>query len=936
MLEVWWVGRQLLYNHNYMSLGITISELNPIQNLDISNDDFFPIENPITYDRYKVGLTEYAEKIRGLNSPISASVVYCETLHSDDFDFENLTAGITAFNYIISGSKVATPEMYGAKGDGTTDDTDAINTALVNNNVVKLSNKTYAVRGGIFVSGKILIGGGKRETTIKVMDNSPNGLADVLTVMTLSQALIKDFTIDCNFEKQARHETITASVIYYNYQQYSGSRFYIPELKWKIRSNSSAIASSGGGNIIDGIRIINYGCGTQRTSYPDTQYNLDDSNTFPTYIEGFLVGLVSGLGASVTPSSSVQYPSGKPVGFSNLVENYFINSEISQMANADLWNYWSNVTLTYVQAGAMSVSPYGISNIPRLEGGMINCYIDPGEDRIGYTPPTGSLWNGLYLDERISSSISASLQTGSVYNGLWKILTGSLGPTIGNDGDFAVLYYNLGSRGEGTMKKISGSWHPHTRWSLAGQWLSSNVIVNSTIKNITAGNYFDSWRSNILLYNNTYENVMNGQSTLIGNDNSYWTTGITNYVMEQDYYNFIFKNNHYRYTPHRYRIFTMTSYGIYYPAASITVNLSDRNIKNLIIENNVFEIPSSSYYSNTGLTQTDNKNNPRMYGISFTTNYQSNNRSASLVKNLTIKNNTFLNFNSYTANSVKSSAWVEDSLSPPIYFSYLTTASVESTVENFERNHLPNYQISNNIVLNQFDGTYMSKNKVYEAGITTMNYPRYDLGNYYYYSGLGQQHKKSEIRPTNFELYVAGTLKPDGLMLPKSSSLIIEMTGSTYIDGDKLRIYPGYVTTSEYIIDDVISGNATVNVSTPPVAYNLRALNNSYQFDIYAYKTVSGARAYSATPYSINVVDENNLKFFKWDITWAPVVDASGYIIVVVTDTYNGFLGNCYLDAGNVTFADYQALTPWLFTIPTVTPSTLVLNDPWPYIQLGG
>ena len=45
----------------------------------------------------------------------------------------------------------ATPEMYGAKGDGITDDTDAINAALENHEVVLLGAKTYLTTKPVYV-----------------------------------------------------------------------------------------------------------------------------------------------------------------------------------------------------------------------------------------------------------------------------------------------------------------------------------------------------------------------------------------------------------------------------------------------------------------------------------------------------------------------------------------------------------------------------------------------------------------------------------------------------------------------------------------------------------------------------------------------------------------------------------------------------------------
>lgn len=54
------------------------------------------------------------------------------------FDVDIIAVGLDGANYV-------TPEMFGAKGDGTTDDTEAIQNALESSNIVKFGNKTYLV-----------------------------------------------------------------------------------------------------------------------------------------------------------------------------------------------------------------------------------------------------------------------------------------------------------------------------------------------------------------------------------------------------------------------------------------------------------------------------------------------------------------------------------------------------------------------------------------------------------------------------------------------------------------------------------------------------------------------------------------------------------------------------------------------------------------------
>lgn len=67
-------------------------------------------------------------------------------------------------NEIVNG--YVTPEMYGAAGDGTTDDTSAIQSALASGKDVYFGRKTYCVSETLVLSGSINIGS---DTTIKAI-----------------------------------------------------------------------------------------------------------------------------------------------------------------------------------------------------------------------------------------------------------------------------------------------------------------------------------------------------------------------------------------------------------------------------------------------------------------------------------------------------------------------------------------------------------------------------------------------------------------------------------------------------------------------------------------------------------------------------------------------------------------------------------------------
>ena len=63
-----------------------------------------------------------------------------------------------------------TPEMFGAKGDGVTDDTEPIQTAFDSGEMVLFSQKTYLITGRIKVSSNTIIEG--NSATLKIKDNT--------------------------------------------------------------------------------------------------------------------------------------------------------------------------------------------------------------------------------------------------------------------------------------------------------------------------------------------------------------------------------------------------------------------------------------------------------------------------------------------------------------------------------------------------------------------------------------------------------------------------------------------------------------------------------------------------------------------------------------------------------------------------------------------
>jgi hypothetical protein len=129
-------------------------------------------------------------------------------------------------------------EWFGAYGDGASptphDDQDAINRCLAAYGRVKLRARTYGVRGkptpynpnltyhavDLGPSYRI-IGSGREQTTIKLLDgtNPPGGgpgdnyfilLANRNFYESAEYVVIRDLTLDCNFDRQDKHTTLHA------------------------------------------------------------------------------------------------------------------------------------------------------------------------------------------------------------------------------------------------------------------------------------------------------------------------------------------------------------------------------------------------------------------------------------------------------------------------------------------------------------------------------------------------------------------------------------------------------------------------------------------------------------------------------------------------------------------------------------------------------
>lgn len=98
-------------------------------------------------------------------------------------------------------STYVTPQMYGAKADGVTDDTDAINTALANGGTILFPSGTYIITGPLeVISNSKILGTGNSIIKIKRTDNTWKELSFCLGVYGSDSATGYDGVHDVTIE----------------------------------------------------------------------------------------------------------------------------------------------------------------------------------------------------------------------------------------------------------------------------------------------------------------------------------------------------------------------------------------------------------------------------------------------------------------------------------------------------------------------------------------------------------------------------------------------------------------------------------------------------------------------------------------------------------------------------------------------------------------
>ena len=737
------------------------------------------------------------------------------------------SGNVTANSFRTSGSNVGTPEMYGAKGDGVTDDWLSFKHALISHSIVELDAKVYAVRGYIGIpSYRTIRGKGKHVTTIKIMDNSPFGYGQRNAVFTNTMygsygwtgatgsvvgsgsvvlnkdvtlrdmspysplynvdpstsfagvgydendglngcrknIIIEGMTLDCNFNNQAKHSS-------YNFASNPTLTDYpyISNYSWKVRSTVDGMTLNGENITVQDIVVKNFGYGVCYASgSSNTPLDYSNTSTYPVYVESFPI-IISGCrtadGLSLTSSNNDS--SIDKMGNSSLQVNKVINCDVVDIANVNLMNPYSNASCIYINNqtsvynGVLNRSTYPTG------GEILNCLVDPGSDRV---PMTASLWNGSYLDEFTSSSLKQS--AGTLFE--WLVKSGS---ATGSNGDYAVS--NTYGAYQPYLIKISGSWIPagngYSVFKHPSNGISGYKINNCVIRNCNIGTYLDSWKNNNFVENNQLINV-----------GSAFRTTVSDNELSASYNDVIIKNNYVKFVSD-VRTYLHGHVTTFYDVLNGSGSRStEMNIRNLVIENNIFELPitASVAYGTTTVA----REYPRYIGLWFGTETNPSGSYQYKRRNVQIKNNKFINWNPLKTETNGSGELYGYNI--PIWFNY-NTASVEfdttdaasgpftNSIVKFKSQFLPRYIIENNTYN---DAIYPST-----ASLVPILYSMQGTGNTYYYP-VKQVNRIDDL--------YAGSITSVGFVnLPISSSVVSSnssiITGSMYFDAGKLWIYTG-------------------------------------------------------------------------------------------------------------------------------------------------
>ena len=681
-------------------------------------------------------------------------------LHVADPSPSTLPYSITASQYIGSflsdsslNGNVGTPEMYGAVGDGTTDDFLAFKHALISHSIVELGAKTYAVRGYIGMpSNRSLVGKGKDRSVIKLMDNSPYGYGSQIYVIqnTVMQddihwtgSSVGTSTGTGSIELDYRDSTVRDQSPSSPYYQQSQAQAFAGMGYWQYDTSVSKIGARRN-VLIEGLTVdcnFDYQARHGSINHSDNPYSASRVAGGYYYIPDYRervrptihaialngenivvkdVKIVNyGYGVTAAASGPLNYANSDTLPPYN--ENFplLINGDISvdytssthhrpsDQAGLSLFrgNYAidcevldiANVDLmnpfantTAIYVTNQSINTSNGQSSFSSEGGIFNCVVDPGR-RI--KTPTASLWSGSYLDSY--SYVSSSLKQSAATLAEW--LYTSQGSLTGSDGDIAISDGSPAGAYTSHMRKVSGSWKPigsgYTVQEHYVQAFSGHRVFNSLARNTEVGFYLDSWRNNAFVENNQFVDVTSGFRTVV-----------SDISLTSSYKNVVIKDNYVKLTDQS-RAYVYGHGAIFYGSGMATADGSSlRHIDNLTIENNLFELPISGSTDVYGLGNVIFRTYPRYAGIWFGSETSLSGSSQRKHRSVSVKNNHFSNWNPVRARLESTEAF---GYNLPIWFAY-STSSLEADIDDpsagpfplsinkFKTNFLPNYNISEN------------------------------------------------------------------------------------------------------------------------------------------------------------------------------------------------------------------------------------------------
>ena len=210
--------------------------------LDASTDEWADEYDGYNLEEMATSIETNTADIATLEADVSQIKEDLLDLEQEGYPMASIQVAVNAWadeheDEIVNG--YVTPEMYGAKGDGTTDDTEAIQSALASGRDVYFGKKTYCVSETLVLSGSINMGS---DTTIKAIDT----MTSVFSATNMGDRLrFIGGVIDCNSNADSG---ITLSGI-------NGA--YIQNLKILNAVESSIEITSGGHNWVIGCKLYN-------------------------------------------------------------------------------------------------------------------------------------------------------------------------------------------------------------------------------------------------------------------------------------------------------------------------------------------------------------------------------------------------------------------------------------------------------------------------------------------------------------------------------------------------------------------------------------------------------------------------------------------------------------------------------------------------------